>query len=93
MLREIQLIKNWIYFFVFSKYLILELVFNLTFSAFERTVMSSLLVIGQQVKEKRKGAQFWSYCLLSPSVDPAVLVDLFWFVQKCRLLKQGKIMT
>ena len=58
--------------------------------------MPSLVVIGQQIKEKRRGAQFWSYCFLSLSVDPTVLVDLLWFVQKCRLLhmlKQGKIMT
>ena len=60
--------------------------------------MLSLVVIGQQIKEKRGGGggTIRSYCFLCPSVDPTVLVDLFWFVQKCRLLhmtKQGKIMT
>ena len=63
--------------------------------------MPSLMDIGQQIQEKRRGgggggAQFWSDCFLSPSVDPTVLVDLFWFVQNCRLLhmlKQGKVMT
>ena len=24
---------------------------------------------------------YWSYCFLSPSADPTVLVDLFWFVK------------
>ena len=62
----------------------------------QRIVMPSLVVIEQQIKEKQGGTQFWSYCFLSPSVDPTVLVDLFWFVQRCRLLhmlKQGEIMT
>ena len=39
--------------------------------------------------ETEGGAQFWSYCFLSPSIDPTVLVDLFWFLQKSRLLPGG----
>ena len=57
--------------------------------------MPSLVAIGQQIKEKQRGHNS-GILFLTPSVDPTVLVDLFWFVQKCRLLhmlKQGRIMT
>ena len=63
---------------------------DLTFSAFESFVSENCHAKfgGNWTTNngEMKGAQFWSYCFLSSSVDPTELVDLFWFLQKCRLL-------